>query len=304
MIDLALGQYTREEILSRAEEIRAKNERHLASLPLFFQKFYSPAEPLDLRLSPLKLLSIIALRMGPQSNEILLQRLLIRKTGASSEKLIQTARTVFRDILLVTQRFEIATKFQASYTFLLCGHGLRVAAIIATELFKQEMLPQCPENPLLPRSQTIQDLAIFASRLGTVDPKDGSYNLCEQGKRVISKILDRILSPQGARPSGGGDKCNHEVAAQVQQQQQQQQQPLPQTQAAAPFVGQMELDRPMNTIGTSLNGMGGMGMSEYPGYGMMDVGIGVEAPVTLGQDTDFMSWLEGMNWEMTDNWSM
>lgn len=137
--------------------------------------------------------------MGRLSNEILLQRVLIRKAGASSENLTQVAHGVFRDVLQLTGRQDIAARFQQSYNEYLCAHGLRSAAIVAIELLKQEMAPRYPENPALPRSQTIQDLAVFASRLAAVDRSDGSYPLCEQGHRVISKILDRILSPPRAR---------------------------------------------------------------------------------------------------------
>lgn len=48
----------------------------------------------------------------------------------------------------------------------------------------------------------------------------------------------------------------------------------------------------------------GIPVVPLPDYGMMDVGIGMEASGMLGQDSEFMSWLEGMNWETTHNWSM
>lgn len=163
---------------------------------------------------------------------------------------------------------------------------------MAIELLKQEMLPQYPEQPLLPRSQTIQDLAIFAARLGSVQPTDGCYSVCEQGKRVITKILDRILTPSppvAPQRQDRGSVCNH-MPDQLH--------PQPQMQGMLPTL--MEMDgAPMNTLG-SMNGMV-MGVPDM-GYsmGMMDAGFGVEAP--MGQDSDFMRWLDTMEWERMDHW--
>lgn len=296
VLDLALGSYSRDEIISRAKTIQEKTARHVFSLPLWLQRLYTePFEFMERKnLNPVEIVRIGCLRTGSQASEILLQRVLIRKTGASSERLILAARKVFCDVLQVTSRHEFATLFQASYHSYLYGHGLRSAAIIAVELLKQEMLLVYPANPLLPRSQTIRDLSVFAARLAAVDPSDVSSNLCEQGNRVISKILDRILSPGGARRDVEKG-CGHEVT---------QAQPVSsvdgQTQGA--MGDQVNCDGSMYAVDPLLNPMV-TGMSDMPGYGMMDLGIGIEAPGDLGQDIDFVRLLGGMDWGM-DSWSM
>lgn len=300
VVDLALQHYTRDEILARAKAIQEKTDADWAGLPAFLARPF--VEPMDFadwkQLKPLHALLVVSHRNGRLANELLLQRVLIRKTGATPDKLITIARAVFTDILQITLRHDIASVFQATYNFFLGSHGLRSAAILAIELLKQEMLPSYPENPLLPRSQTIQDLAIFAARLGAVDPSDGCYSVCEQGKRVITKILDRILSPgpAEARQSGDGAGCNHHHHHPEQLQ--------PQAQEVLPTQMEMDAVHP-STLG-SVNGMM-MGVPDNMGLGyamgMMDVGIGIEAPMSLGQDTDFMRWLDGMDWERMDNWS-
>lgn len=297
IIDLALGQYTREEIIDRSKTIERSRDRHIASLPAFIQKLYT--EQLDFtnvdQASAIEVMSLGAIRTGTLSNDVLLQRVLIRKTGASSEKLTRAARAVFRDVLQVTNRHDLAS-FQASYNAYLSGHGLRSAAIVAIELLKQEMLPQYPENPPLPRSQTIQDLSIFAARLAAVDPSDGCYNLCEQGNKVISKILDRILSPQGARQNSG-PVCNHDLS-QIQNSNN------VDGQAQGLVQGQTDMEVPVSCVGPPLSPILMAMPSDISGYGMMmDLGP-IAAPTSLGQDVDFMRWLEGMNWETMDNWSM
>ncbi|KAJ4422207.1 hypothetical protein N0V82_003177 [Gnomoniopsis sp. IMI 355080] len=296
VVDLALGSYSREEIFARAKSIQEKTEMHIDSLPAWLRRLYR--EPLELmerrNLKPLQLVQIGALRTGSQAIEILLQRVLIRKTGASSERLTLAARKVFRDVLQITSRHDFASLFQASYNAYLYGHGLRSAAIVAVELLKQEMLPVYPTNPLLPRSETIQDLAIFAARLATVEPSDVSSNLCKQGNRVISKILDRILSPGGARQAVQKG-CGHESAQNRSPSSVENQTP------GSPF-SQPNCDAPVNVVGPSLNPKV-VAMSDMPGYGMMDTGIGIEAPMSLGQDIDFVRWLDGMDWGM-DSWSV
>lgn len=319
VLDLALGHYTRDEVLARAKVIQEKHDAHWSSLPPFLSK--RSTEPFDFTdpnmAKPLHALQIMVLRNGRRSNELLLQRgkhipilktaratnhtdtrnpaVLIRKTGATPEKLIATALDIFKDVLQITHRHDIATMFKTSFSFIMSSHGLRSAAIVAIELLKQEMLPQYPDRPLLPRSQTIQDLAIFASRLGSVQPTDGCYSVCEQGKRVITKILDRILSPDPPvmlQRTDSGSVCNHA------QEQQQLQQPQQGMQGMLPM---MDMDgAPMNTLG-SMNGMV-MGLPDM-GYSMgMNVGFGAEPPMSLGQDSDFMRWLDSMEWERMDNW--
>ncbi|RYP03791.1 hypothetical protein DL764_004903 [Monosporascus ibericus] len=49
---------------------------------------------------------------------------------------------------------------------------------------------------------TIQGLSVFAARFGAVDPKDGSFAICNQGRKVITRILDKVLSPPHAGDRG------------------------------------------------------------------------------------------------------
>ncbi len=292
ILDLALGHYSREEVLQRAEAIQAQSEGHWASLPDFLR--CTRNEVIDLRsLGPLQALFRTVGRQASRANELLLQRVLIRKTGASSEKLIAVAQAIFADIMQITQRHDIASMFQMDFAALLVAHGLRSGAIIAVELLKQEQLPTYPERPLLPRSQTIQDLAVFAARLGTIDPSDGTFAMCNQGRKAITRILDKILAP------GPPSACHCQQQQQQQQQHPQQQYPLKQVQQGDPGQ-QMNLDasnsshhaappHDSGTLGGAVDVMagGGIGMDANPGF---------------SQDDSFLQWLETMDWEKGDSW--
>ncbi|KAI0451749.1 hypothetical protein F5B21DRAFT_485977 [Xylaria acuta] len=278
VLDLALGRYSREEILSRAKEIQKKSDEYWASVPLFIRSMtdesYDYSEVRSQRKRPLETLLKITLKQGFRANELLLQRVLIRKTGASWDKLVEVASAIFEDILQISKRHDLASILQSNISALLAVQGLRGAAVIAVELLKQEQLPNYPKNPLLSRSRTIQDLSVFAARLGDVDPSDGSFTVCDQGRKVITRILDKILSP--SNPS------ERPVASHMQHEQQHQ-----------------------------AHASEGMDMSVFPGetvpqqewsvpdaleIQMGEANWGIEVPF-LGHDSDFVQWLESVDWE-------
>jgi hypothetical protein len=76
VIDLALGHYTRDEVLARAKVIQEKHDAHWSSLPDFLAKpSMGPFDFTDASATkPLQALQIMVLRNGRRSNELLLQR--------------------------------------------------------------------------------------------------------------------------------------------------------------------------------------------------------------------------------------
>ncbi|KAI0470807.1 hypothetical protein GGR56DRAFT_667875 [Xylariaceae sp. FL0804] len=227
VLDLALGRYTRDEILLRAEQIRARSDPARHDLPPFIREIWrsaagdgdagdsssgylgSAARTGTKTTTPFQMVYRLIILNGWRATELLLQRVLIRKTGASADRLVRTARDIFGDVLAVTRRHDVASVLQNDMALLLAIQGMRSAAVIAVELLKQEQQQQqhhqqqhgssandkSPPPLLLPRSRTIQDLSVFAARLGDVDPSDGAFGMCDQGRKVITRILDRILSP-------------------------------------------------------------------------------------------------------------
>lgn len=105
---------------------------------------------------------------------------------------------VFKDILKTTERLQVSSIKSVNTFHLMATHGLRCAAILGVELLKQEQLPVYPAEPLLPRSQTIQDLSVFVAKLGTMPDINCLESLCEQGRKVLTRILDKILAPATA----------------------------------------------------------------------------------------------------------
>ncbi|KAH8652093.1 hypothetical protein BX600DRAFT_88243 [Xylariales sp. PMI_506] len=270
ILDLALSKYSREEVLQRAEMIRRQSKEHIETMPPAIRETIHGELPNTT--SPTLLLYISVLRNGSRSNDMLLERVLMRKAGVGPEKLIEAACGIFKDVLEITQRADVITHFPNDVTSILVVHGLRSAAIIAIELLKQDQLPIYPKEPLLPRSQTIQDLSVFAARLGAIDPTEGTYAMCQQGRKIITLVLDKVLSqPQ--------PQLQPQLAYQQQDSQMQQQVP-----------SQMDVDPHQGSEDNAYMTL----------LGPYDLNMGGQDP--NGADLPFMQWLDGLAWEREGQW--
>lgn len=86
--------------------------------------------------------------------------------------------------------------------------GLPVAGVLSIELIRRSSNqsldpPNSPIESTMPfsRSQAIQDLSIFASYLQTIiQPHEGNYDICQQARGTIRRVLDFVLSPEAAQP--------------------------------------------------------------------------------------------------------
>ncbi len=90
--------------------------------------------------------------------------------------------------------------------------GLPAAGVLAIELLKQEQSRAFTPD-ILPRSETIQDLSVFISALGTVGSNEGNFSICNQGRRALKKVLDQILSPnQPVMPGSSEFSENYDMS--------------------------------------------------------------------------------------------
>lgn len=277
ILDLTLARHERGSLSSLAKVIQERSEDTWRGLPLFMRE--SMKTSMDNRaLPPLEILQRMVLQQDYRSNELLLQRLLIRKTGTSSEKLIHTAQAILEDILLLTQRYDLGAMLEMDVAFVLIFHGMRSAATIAVELLKQERFQPCSDKMLLPRSRTIQDLSVFAARLAAVDTSHEAFRICEQGRKVLTYILDRILSPHS------------DVTVQPDKEHQ-----LPPRASLVPAYPDIIPTESQNVTGdadsVALHDME-MNQSDQ-----------LESLITLENDYGFMGWLEHVDWDHPNEWN-
>lgn len=264
IMDLALGHWSREEMLRRADEILQSIHEHSVKLPDFVIKG-SVEEPDIDPTRPIESMLRTSFYQASLANKLVLQRVLVRKAGISSKGLVQVAQKMLSNVIRTSERTDLGPTTTESVNHMLAFHGLRSAATLAIELLKQEQLPAYPEEPLLPRSQTIRDLSVYVSRLNGIRVTAGATSICVQGRKVISRILDKILSPPNAanRPCG----CSHG---------------LPQ---------QPDMNAPLDRVADSAVVPDGLPTAD-------EFNFGVDAPL-FGHDYDFQQWLENMDWEQS-----
>ncbi|KAF3391503.1 hypothetical protein F1880_007851 [Penicillium rolfsii] len=192
ILELSLGNHTRDEVRQKAELIEQESEEHWANLPPVMSSLRS--NPLTLEKKTVygsHFRNVFC--QGPQANSLLLHLVLMRKAGTGPAGLVKAAQMILSDVMQVYKYVEMAAA--TSFIYALAVHGMRSAVILAMELLRQERESVHSADLLLPRSRTIQDLAIFAAKLGDLEPGFGDQNLCEKGRKVISQVLDTILSP-------------------------------------------------------------------------------------------------------------
>jgi hypothetical protein len=202
ILEMALTRLPADELLLRAEKIRQRADQQFAKFPKFIQQEWETPW-YEQRPGPaLRTLYIVSFRLGYLSNDLLLQRILVKSAGADHWTLVEIARGLFKEVLKYVSRADLTRDFQIDLSWILVSHGIRSAAIVAVQLLKQEMFSAShysPPHQRLPRSETIQDLSVFASSLNAIGPDDGNYSVCDQGQRVIKHMLDKILEGP-ARP--------------------------------------------------------------------------------------------------------
>ncbi|KAK3063144.1 hypothetical protein LTS18_002648 [Coniosporium uncinatum] len=198
ILELSLGNHSKEETTVLAEAIISKLRKQYADLP----PHYRPAYDTDwaAERNPLGALLIICSRMTYEMNQLLIQMVLIKKTGTDTGELIACARRMFKDVLQFATRRDITRDFQADHSWIMGTNGLRSASILAIELLKQEQLPGYLSSNPVPRSETIKDLSVFLACLASVDPNDGCWTVCNHGRKILDEILDKILTPAPVKP--------------------------------------------------------------------------------------------------------
>ncbi|KAJ1324380.1 chromatin structure-remodeling complex subunit RSC3/30 [Microdochium nivale] len=235
LLDLALGKHTLDETVAAAARISRSIEDKWASYPDFISRIRTEkvstlfASDVKNALTPLQSLLQYSIRHGTKSTELLLQLVVIRKAnsvqpqggaGAGQHKIkpdtmIRIASEFLTGCLELSQNKTLVYNFPQDVSAFIGNQGMRAAAIIGVELLKQEQRQRQYQHgggvgvawraddaedqappPLLPRSQTIQNLAVFASVLASTDPSDGMAAICAQGRKVIGRILDKLLTPE------------------------------------------------------------------------------------------------------------
>lgn len=160
-------------------------------------------------------------------NRFLLYRILSKRLNTWSPDLVKVSHAVLSEILLLVESRIRAMKISGELSWvvsmpcflvlqsspLICIQqmsffGLPAAGVLSIELIRRSSIqtvetlsPSRESSMSFSRSQAIQDLSIFASYLQTIiQPHEGNYDICQQARGTIRRVLDFVLSPEVAQP--------------------------------------------------------------------------------------------------------
>ncbi|OOF90741.1 hypothetical protein ASPCADRAFT_14063, partial [Aspergillus carbonarius ITEM 5010] len=187
----------------RIAEISALATQTRLSLPA---SLYHVGTPSDFDRCPESAKVCLFLYMDCLYNEFILQRVLVQRTGASTEKLIAVAHELLDNLLLLIANRAAGGGDRNSVVWIISSLGLPPAGVLAIELLHQFQHPTSPSGAAggFPRSAIIQNLSRFAADLEYVVFKEaGNYEMCQQARSVIRHVLDRVLGGRGAAVDGG-----------------------------------------------------------------------------------------------------
>ncbi|OJJ46840.1 hypothetical protein ASPZODRAFT_131731 [Penicilliopsis zonata CBS 506.65] len=131
-------------------------------------------------------------------SQFLLQRVLVKRLETGSENLVNLAHEMLKAILVLIAVSQRCGNPLCDLGWSIPYFGLPSAGILAIELLRQTQNPRPrPGETPFPRSEVIRNLSILASHMQyLVLPQKGNYEICQQGRKVISHILDLVLAPR------------------------------------------------------------------------------------------------------------
>uniref|UniRef100_A0A093XJ68 Pyrimidine pathway regulatory protein 1 n=1 Tax=Talaromyces marneffei PM1 TaxID=1077442 RepID=A0A093XJ68_TALMA len=134
-------------------------------------------------------------------NELIMQRILVKRTGYESQRLRSVAHEMLSALLIVNGHRAPDGRDNNTVAWNTSFYGLPSAGVLAIELLRQSQSTH--HDPMFPRSEIIQNLSRFAGDLEYAIAREaGNYEICQQARKLIRSILDRVLSaPQVSLPA-------------------------------------------------------------------------------------------------------
>ncbi|KAH8697480.1 putative chromatin structure remodeling complex protein RSC3 [Talaromyces proteolyticus] len=128
-------------------------------------------------------------------SNFLLQRILVKHSLTGPETLISLAHQILTATLTQIAIGQRCSNPFSELGWLIPYFGLPSAGILAIELLRLTQNPQLRLNETpFPRSEVIQNLSILVSHIQYIIlPQKGNYEICQQGRKVISYILEYVL---------------------------------------------------------------------------------------------------------------
>ncbi|KAJ5100700.1 hypothetical protein N7456_006752 [Penicillium angulare] len=193
ILELSLNNQV-ENLQSKVQELLHHSEDIWATLPPFLQRKDNP-----------QLLSqfpsvYLQLHLDYIYNRFLLYRILSKRLDIWSPDLVKVSIEILDEVLLLIGHRISVAKLSPELSWVMSFYGLSTAGVLSIELVRRASYPDLPIEPSdpaehFPRSRVIQSLSVFASYLQTiVQPNEGNYDICQQARETIRRVLDFVLS--------------------------------------------------------------------------------------------------------------
>ncbi|KAJ5263289.1 hypothetical protein N7478_010894 [Penicillium angulare] len=193
ILELSLNNQV-ENLQGKVEQLLQHSEDVWGSLPSFLQRKDNP-----------ELLSqfpsvYLQLHLDYIYNRFLIYRILSKRLDIWSPDLVKVSIEILDEVLLLIDHRISIGKFSPELSWVMSFYGLSTAGVLSIELVRRASSLNFPIEPSdsatpFPRSRVVQSLSVFASYLQTiVQPNEGNYDICQQARETIRRVLDFVLS--------------------------------------------------------------------------------------------------------------
>jgi hypothetical protein len=176
-------------LLNASREIIARNQALLDSIPpqLRYNHDQSIAN------APLQAFKAAQEYLGIIHNEFMVQRTLCRHMRNGTAELLRISQRMLSVVLDVSNVRSPLPGIGRYVPWMNIFFGLPPAGVLAIELLQHKRHPASSET-FFPKGRIIQDLSVFVSNLRWMYVQgDGNYQLADQARHSLQKILDTFL---------------------------------------------------------------------------------------------------------------
>lgn len=133
-------------------------------------------------------------------SEFLLYRAVAKRfpSEQATKDLLRLSSEILTSVMQYVNNTYAAGHYDCDLPWNLAKFALPAAGVLGLELLGQHQSsdgPQARSPSSFKRSAVIQTLSNLVATLGSVMPLDGNYRICNQARRVLQNILDRVLNP-------------------------------------------------------------------------------------------------------------
>lgn len=210
-LEISLGNLEPDEAVRRARDIEKKVDSNWQSLPEFLR--LNAHDPWSAKRSPYEILILFFIRLNHFDHHFLLQRTLAKRIQSGSNEtridLLSICSNMFEVVMQIANNSHVFRDFQIDLVQIMVKYGIPAAAVLAIEMLRQEQNTTSSAIAFpLHRSETIQNLSVFVSCLGTAEPEANGYQSCQRGRRFFKRILDMILGAGSAGSKSSPASCD------------------------------------------------------------------------------------------------